>query len=50
MSDLIDGQTALEVAMKYCSNDDESCSNADHDIREMLNEIEFLPILRRKDL
>ena len=48
MMELIDRQAALEVAMKYCPDDDGSCSKADHDIREMLDEIETLPTIEPK--
>lgn len=45
MMELIDRQAALEVAMKYCTDDDGSCSKAGCDIREMLDEIEALPTI-----
>ena len=31
---------ALEIAMQYCPDDDGSCSKADRDVREMLDELE----------
>lgn len=45
MMELIDRQSALEIAMCYCPDDDGSCSKAGHDIREMLDEIEELPAI-----
>ena len=45
MPELIDRQAALEVVMRYCPDDDGSCSKAGHDIREMLDEIEALPTI-----
>ena len=41
--DLIERQAAIDVAMQYCPDDDGSCSKADVDIREMLDELESLP-------
>lgn len=43
MSDLIDRQSVLDIVMCYCPDDDGSCSKADVDIRELLDEIENLP-------
>lgn len=43
MGDLISREAALEIIMKYCPDDDGSCSKADADMREMLDEIEDLP-------
>ena len=48
MPELIDRQAALEVAMRYCPDDDGGCSKAGHDIREMLDEIEALPTIEAK--
>ena len=45
MLELIDRQAALEVAMRYCPDDDGCCSKAGNDIREMLDEIEALPTI-----
>lgn len=45
MSDLIDKQSVLEIAMRYCPDDDGSCSKAGNDLREMLDEIEALPTI-----
>ena len=42
-NDLISREAALEIIMKYCPDDDGSCSKADVDPREMLDEIESLP-------
>ena len=33
----------LDIASQYCIDDDGSCSKADVDLREMLDEIEALP-------
>ena len=43
MSDLISRQSAIDIAMQYCPDDDGSCSKAGADIREMLDELEDLP-------
>ena len=43
MSDLIDRQAAIELAMQYCPDDDGTCSKADEDIRNLLDELEDLP-------
>ena len=50
MADLIDNQCAVELAMCYCSDDDGSCSKADADIRELLDEIENLPVVDSANL
>ena len=42
-NDLISRNAALEILMRYCPDDDGSCSKADVDPREMLDEIESLP-------
>ena len=42
-SDTISRQQAVEVAMQYCLDDDGSCSKADRDIRELLDDLENLP-------
>lgn len=39
----IERETALEIAMQYCPDDDGSCSKAGADLREMLDEIEAIP-------
>lgn len=36
-------QAAIDAAMQYCPDDDGSCSKADRDIRELLDDIENLP-------
>ena len=43
MDDLISRQAAIDIAMQYCPDDDGSCSKADHDIRELLDELEGMP-------
>lgn len=43
MDDLISRQAAIELAMQYCPDDDGSCSKADRDIRELLDDLETLP-------
>lgn len=40
---LIDAQAAIELAMQYCPDDDGTCSKADEDIRNLLDELENLP-------
>lgn len=50
MPELIDRQAALEIAMSYCPDDDGCCSKAGHDLREMLDEIEALPIVHIDDM
>ena len=50
MTELIDRQVVLEIAMSYCPDDDGSCSKAGHDIREMLDEIETLPTIEVKQV
>ena len=42
-NDCISRQSAIDVAMQYCPDDDGSCSKAGADIREMLDELESLP-------
>ncbi len=41
--DLISRQAAIELAMQYCPDDDGTCSKADEDIRNLLDELEDLP-------
>ena len=41
--DDISRQAAIELAMQYCPDDDGSCSKADRDIRELLDDLENLP-------
>ncbi len=48
MPELINRQAALEIAMSYCPDDDGCCSKADHDLREMLDEIEAIPETKAK--
>ena len=43
--DLISRKAAVEILMKYCPDDDGSCSRAGVDLREMLDEIENLPTI-----
>ena len=43
MSDLISRQDAIELAIQYCPDDDGTCSKADEDIRNLLDELEDLP-------
>lgn len=43
MSDTIYRQDAIDAAMQYCSDDDGTCSKADEDIRNLLDELEDLP-------
>ena len=43
MDDLISRQAVIELAMQYCPDDDGSCSKADRDIRELLDDLEELP-------
>ena len=47
MADLIERDAVLEIAMQYCPDDDGSCSKADADIRELLDEIENMPSVNR---
>lgn len=39
----INREDVLDIASQYCADDDGSCSKADVDLREMLDEIEALP-------
>lgn len=41
--DLIKRSDVLEVVYRYCPDDDGSCSCADRDLREMLDDIEDIP-------
>ena len=43
MDEYISRGDVLDIAMQYCPDDDGSCSKADADPREMLDEIEALP-------
>lgn len=43
MDEYISLQAVLDIVMQYCPDDDGSCSKADVDFREMLDEIEALP-------
>ena len=43
MTDYISRGAAVEIAMRYCPDDDGSCSEAGTDLREMLDELENLP-------
>lgn len=40
-----DLDAAMELIMQYCPDDDGSCSKADFDLRELLDEIESLPTI-----
>ena len=44
MDEYISLQAVLDIASQYCPDDDGSCSKADVDLREMLDEIEALPV------
>ena len=41
--DTVSRQDAIELAMQYCPDDDGTCSKADEDIRNLLDELEDLP-------
>ena len=43
MDEYISRGDVLDIASQYCPDDDGSCSKADVDLREMLDEIEALP-------
>lgn len=43
MKEYVSLQSVLDIVMQYCPDDDGSCSKADVDLREMLDEIEALP-------
>ena len=43
VNDIIWRQDAIELAMQYCPDDDGTCSKADEDIRNLLDELEALP-------
>lgn len=43
MDEYISREDVLDIASQYCADDDGSCSKADVDLREMLDEIETLP-------
>ncbi len=43
MDEYISKQDAVDAAMQYCPDDDGTCSKADKDIRELLDEIEDIP-------
>ena len=43
MAEYISREDILDIASQYCTDDDGSCSKADVDLREMLDEIEALP-------
>lgn len=42
-NDLISRTAVIELAMQYCPDDDGTCSKADEDIRNLLDELEDLP-------
>ena len=41
--DIIYRQNAIELARQYCPDDDGTCSKADEDMRNLLDELENLP-------
>jgi len=43
VGDTISRQAVLDIAFKYCTDDDGTCSKPDTDLREMLDDIENLP-------
>ena len=43
MDEYISRGDVLDITFQYCPDDDGSCSKADVDLREMLDEIEALP-------
>ena len=43
MAEYLSREDILDIASQYCTDDDGSCSKADVDNREMLDEIEALP-------
>ena len=43
MTEYLSREDILDIASQYCTDDDGSCSKADVDLREMLDEIEALP-------
>lgn len=43
MDEYISRGDVFDIALQYCADDDGSCSKADVDLREMLDEIEALP-------
>lgn len=43
MNEYVSRGDVLDIAFQYCPDDDGSCSKADVDLREMLDEIEALP-------
>ena len=46
MKKYIELKVAVELAMQYCPDDDGTCSKADRDIRELLDELENLPYIQ----
>lgn len=48
--ELINLKDVLIICSAYCPDDDGSCSKAGHDLREMLDEIEGLPIVHIDDM
>ena len=48
--DLISRQAAIELAMQYCPDDDGTCSKADEDIRNLLDELEALPSAKPEEV
>lgn len=48
--ELINLKDVLTICFAYCPDDDGCCSKAGHDLREMLDEIEELPIVHIDDM
>jgi len=48
--ELVKLEDVLTICSAYCPDDDGSCSKAGHDLREMLDEIEALPIVHIDDM
>ena len=45
MKEYVSLQTVLDIVMQYCPDDEGSCTKVDRDIRDLLDEIEALPIV-----
>lgn len=43
MKEYVSLQAVLDIVIQYCPDDDGSCSKADIDIRDVLDEIEEIP-------
>ena len=46
---MIDGDEVLNIIAKYCPDDDGSCSCAEKDLRELLDEIEAMPTVEAEN-